>query len=158
MTSPEYRLAQIIEEGIRANSKVFITVSGKDRYELYGRFIVTPKSNKKSYLVRDTKTGEKQEFTTLKNAMAWCTLVNAKQGINIRRMQSLDLKLYSLSNDIANQRRMLKTATSPESKTIHIIKLQEASLKRKLILMELSEVIKTCKVLQERNFENAKHR
>jgi hypothetical protein len=151
MSTPEYRLASVIEAGLRSDADIFITTD-RGRYKVFGRFTVTPV--KHYFVVHDSKTNESQDFTTLKNAFAWCTFKNSKKGIETRRIQSLDLRLYSLTAEIANQRRMLKLAKTPDAKLIHLTKLEDASFRRRIVKQEIEQVVERCKVIQTRKFDS----
>lgn len=147
------KLAKFFDRQI-SDVKNILIVSTQGTYDLFGRFRI---ENKNLYfLVTDTKTKNTVDFSSLKNAVAWCVLEDEGRYRDSRRLQTLDLKLCSLQTDIEVHRRMIKVSSDSDSKLLYILKLQEDSYKRKIVIQEIETFINTSKTIQAKKFDSEK--
>lgn len=120
------------------------------KYYILGKYVIAKrKSIYKVYLL--TGSGN-LEFSSLKNATAWCILDNAKKYRDARRIENLDLKLSSIDVDIAVHKNKIKSAKSDFTILVSVTKLQEDTYKRRMIMQELSGYIDNSKKIQDNNF------
>lgn len=140
------KLARFFDKELKDASKKMIVV-GPTGYELFGRFKI--ESNDSHFFVSDIQCNEKVELSSLKHAVAWCTLADSGKHQQSRRLHFLDLKLSSLATDTMIHRKKLKTAESDYDKLLYKIKLQEDFYKRKLVLREIESYIKNSKTLHQ---------
>lgn len=140
------KLAKFFDKELKGASKLLI-VAGPTGYELFGRFKIEPKGS--SFYVTDIYYGETVELSTLKNAVAWCTLSDGGKHHQSRRLHMLDLKLTSLITDTMIHRKKLKSATTDYDKLLYKIKLQEDFYTRRLVLSEIETYIKNSKTLHQ---------
>jgi len=145
------KIAAFLEESLSHKIKDLIVASGPNSYDLFGRFrIHSP--DYQTHIVYDNLTKETREFSALRYAASWCTLVNSNRYMESRRLCSLDLKLCSIQVDLAIHKKMLKTASTPEERILYSNKLQEDSYKRKVVLQEMQTFINSSKTLQAKKF------
>ena len=125
-----------------------VTKDSLGKYYLFGRYSVVLSNG--YYTVQ---TGNKTLlFSALKTATAWCVLDNAGKYFEANRIETLDLKLCSMTLDIAIHKNKIKTAKTDAEKLIFIIKLQEDNYKRRSILNELDIYINSAKRIQDKIF------
>lgn len=151
------KIASFFEETLSSRIKDLVVVSGPNEYELFGRFRIHARDYH-TYVTYDNITKESKEFSALRYAASWCTLVNANKYLESRRLCSLDLKLCSILVDIAIHRKMLKTASTPEERILYSNKLQEDSYKKKVVLQEMQTFINSSKTLQASKFSSGNTR
>lgn len=147
------KLAKFFDQEIAIAKKLLI-VSNNGVYELFGRFRIEPIDS--YFIVIDTSTKERVEFSTLKYAVVWCVLIEGRKFTESRRLEKLDLKLSSLHIDIQANRKILKTSTNAYTKIIHATKLQEDSYKRRNVIREIESFINSSKMLQDKKFSSGK--
>lgn len=151
-------LVKLFDTELHSSLKdALITRDKNGRYTLYNRYLVRPTTSG-LFIVTDSTTRETLEFSMLKHAITWCTLHNSKQWLEARRLQALDLKLSSLTVDIAVHRRILKVANEASAKIISLTKLQEDSYRRRQTVLEINELINNSKRIQNINFTKIKER
>ncbi len=130
--------------------EVIFTKDTSGKYYLFNKYIILQRQ--KSYKVFVLQNNKRCEFTSLKNAAAWCILDNAGKHRDAHRIESLDLKLSSIDVDIAVHKNKIKKTTSNFTALISITKLQQDTYKRRQIISELSYYINTSKIIQDKNF------
>lgn len=145
------KLAAFFEETLSSKIKDLVVASGPDAYELFGRFRIQA-VDYQTYIAYDNITKERKEFSALRYAASWCTLMNSSKYMESRRLCSLDLKLCSIQVDLAIHRKKLKSAATPEERVVYSNKLQEDSYKRKVVLQEIQTFINSSKTLQAKKF------
>ena len=140
-----------LSSGIR---DVLITCDRYGRYTLFGEYSITPTKDG-YYSVRGRNI--KIEFTTIKNAMAYITLIHAGKRRDAARVERLDLNLCSINVDLAVHRNILRNKVNPEDRLIYIIKIQENSIKRRRIVEEIKSYINSSIQIQEHKFNTARN-
>lgn len=131
---------------------VLLSQDNSGKYYLFGKYAIV--NHGYYYKVYCINSGDIVEFSSLKNATAYCVLENAGKRIDARRVMNLDLKLSSIDVDIAIHKNKLKNSTDDFSSRVSIIKLQEDTYKRRVMLAELNDYINTSKKIQDNNFKS----
>ena len=145
------KLANFVNTELSSELKeLILTKDNSGKYYLFGKYIIL--NNKQTYTVYCIKTGYKLEFCTLKNATAWCILDNVGKHLDARRIETLDLRLSSIDVDIAVHKNKIRNSKNDFSSVISLTKLQQDTLKRKIIISELSDYINNSKQIQYKNF------
>lgn len=125
---------------------VLITKDPTGIYRLFGKYIII--ENNDAYQVECATQRKTLTFSTLKNAMSWCTLDHEGLISESARLCILDTKLCSIEFDIAIHKKLLKTSNT----LIRQIKLQEDTYKRRAIIKEINYYINSSKTLQYKKF------
>lgn len=145
------KIAQFVNTELSSElQEVILTKDTSGKYYLFNKYIVVQSKN--SYKVYCLQSPNKLEFTSLKNAAAWCILNNAGKHRDARRIESLDLKLSSIDVDIAVHKNKIKNSKNNFTALISITKLQQDTYKRRQIMSELSYYVNTSKTIQDKNF------
>lgn len=132
-------------------NEVMVTKDNKGKYMLFGKYYIVPINNG-HFKVFALGYSSPIEFSTLKNATSWCILHKAGRQYDANRIESLDLKLCSMNVDIAIHKKLARNAVTTFDKVIYAIKLQEDTIKRRLIIQEINNYINTSKRIQEDKF------
>ena len=130
--------------------QVLFTKDDSGKYYLFGKYIIA--NIKNIYKVYSVNDDRRFEFSSLKNATAWCVLTNASKYMDARRIEMLDLKLSSIDVDIAVHKNKIKTSTTDFNILVSITKLQEDTYKRRMILSELTYYLDNSKRIQNDKF------
>lgn len=131
---------------------VLLSHDSSGKYYLFGKFAIV--QHRHFYKVYCVQSGDIFDFSSLKNATAYCVLENAGKRMDARRVMNLDLKLSSIDVDIAVHKNKLKTSTDNFITLVSITKLQEDTYKRRVILAELNDHINNSKKIQDNNFRS----
>jgi len=151
------KLDEIFEHGLKSDIKdILITCDKQGKYSLFGKYTIMPALSK-GFKAFTPKHVEEYEFSSLIHAASWCTLHNAGRFKEARRMVMLDLKLSSIKMDIENHARLLKNSTTPSTRFLYVVKIEEDLLKQNLMLEEISYHINTSKRIQEQKFHKSEH-
>jgi len=146
------KLAQFFDNQLKSDVKnVIITCDDRSGvYELFGKYVID--QDALGVKVRGVTTGSTlYSFSTLKNAVSWCTLQNEGRMSDAGRLYYLDSKICSIEFDIAVHKKMLESA-SAQNRLIYRIKLQEDTYKRRIVLKEINSYINSSKRLQDARF------
>ena len=145
------KLAQFFDNELKSDVKnVIITCDRSGVYELFGKYVINQDSL--GFKVRGITTGSTlYSFSTLKNAVTWCTLQNEGRMSDAGRLYYLDSKICSIEFDIVVHKKMLESA-SEQNRLIYRIKLQEDTYKRRAVLKEINSYINSSKRLQDIKF------
>ena len=145
------KLAQFFDNELKSDVKnVIITCDRSGVYELFGKYVINQDSL--GFKVRGITTGSTlYSFSTLKNAVTWCTLQNEGRMSDAGRLYYLDSKICSIEFDIVVHKKMLESA-SEQNRLIYRIKLQEDTYKRRAVLKEINSYINSSKRLQDVRF------
>lgn len=130
--------------------EVLVTKDASGKYYLFNKYIII--QNKNNYNVYSSNPTLKLEFTSLKNATAWCIFDNAGKYKDARRVETLDLRLSSIDVDIAVHKNKIKTSKNNYITLISLTKLQQDTYKRRIIVSELTNYIDNSKRIQDSNF------
>lgn len=130
--------------------EVVFSRDSQGKYYLFGKFVIV--QDRGLYKVYCLADRNKLEFSSLKNATAWCVLRNSGDRVGPARIYNLDLKLSSIDTDIVVQKNKIKKAKNSFAGMISITKLQEDVYKRRTILSELSYYVNQSKRIQNSKF------
>lgn len=146
------KLAKFIDSGLKSEIReILVTKESPNKYTLFGKYTIML-NHRGFYNVFSTKTMSFVEFSSLKTATAWCVFDHSGRYSDGRRLENLDLKLSSISTDIAVHKNMVRSNIDSESKVIYITKLQEDNYKRRQTLQEINFYINSSRALQEQRF------
>jgi hypothetical protein len=149
------KFEQFIKRELTDDIKNLIVYQENGVYELFGKYVIRS-TNDGYYKVTTHPFAGEHLFVTIKNAVSWCTFDNAKRYHEARRIKDLDLRIASIDFDINIHKRMVKNAENIENKWIYIIKLEEDTFKKKMMLTEINSYINTSKMLQANRFSQKK--
>jgi hypothetical protein len=147
------KLNRFFEEELQSELRdILITKDSNGSYSLFGKYTITPTKNgyykvKSNYLY--------VEFTTIKNALAYVTLHNAKKYTAANRIQHLDLSLCSVNVELQVHRNILKSKVDPANRLIYIIKIQEDTIKKRRIVEEIKSYINSSIQIQSYRFNRS---
>ena len=145
------KIAQFVNNELSSElQEVLFTKDTSGKYYLFNKYIIIKIKN--NYKVFCLQGPDRLEFTSLKNAAAWCILDNAGKYRDARRIQSLDLKLSSIDVEIAVHKNRIKNSSSSFTTLISITKLQQDTYIRGLIISKLADYINNSKLIQDKNF------
>lgn len=146
------KLAKFIDSGLNSDIReVLVTKESSNKYTLFGKYSIVL-NIRGFYSVLSTKTMAIKEFSTLKTATAWCVFDHLGKYSNGQRLENLDLKLSSISTDIAVHKNMVRNTSDLDSRLIYLTKLQEDNHKRRITLQEINFYINSSRELQEQKF------
>lgn len=131
---------------------ILLSRDSSGKYYLFGKYAIV--HHKHYYKVYCLTSQEIIEFSSLKNATAFCVLQNAGKGIDAKRVMNLDLRITSIDVDIAVHKNKIKNSKNDFDCTISITKLQEDTYKRRVLLAELNDYINNSKRIQDNNFRS----
>lgn len=147
------KLRNLVSTGLASGlEELLLATDNNGKYYLFGKYVIL--NYKNIFKVYCLKTGCRLEFSSLKNATAYCVLENAGKYKDARRIEQLDLRLSSINIDIAVHKNIIKSKSSDFTTMISLTKLQQDTYKRKRIITELSSYIDNSKRIQENNFKS----
>lgn len=148
------KFANFIDSELSSSLKdIILSYDSSGKYYLFGKYAIV--NNSYCYKVYCLKSQEITDFSSLKNATAYCILQNAGKYMYAKRVMNLDLRLSSIEVDIAVHKNKIKNSKSDFDCTIGITKLQEDTYKRRAILSELNDYINSSKKIQYNNFRSS---
>lgn len=144
------KLNKFFDIELRSDIKdILITCDKNGRYSLFGEYTIIP--NNGYFDVRSQNVRE--NFSTIKNAIAYVTLHHAGKYFEAKRMCYLDLSLCSINVDIEVHRNLLKKKIDDNSKLIYTIKIQEDTIKKRNIIKEIQSYINSSITIQMTRFD-----
>jgi hypothetical protein len=147
------KLNKFFEEELQSELRdILITKDSTGTYSLFGKYTISP--TKQGYY-RVRSNGLVTEFTTIKNALAYVTLHNAEKHAEATRIQHLDLSLCSVNVELQVHRNILKNRPNTVNRLIHIIKIQEDTIKRRRIVEEIKSYINSSIRIQSYRFNQS---
>ena len=120
-------------------------------YSVFGKYRIEP--NHPGYKVYCSAT-EVGIFNTTKTALSWC-IADKYQAYNTARdILELDIKLGTLSLDIAARTAIAEHSTQWEFRDAVGTKLETKIIRKKQVENELAKCINWAKYIQQRGFNN----
>jgi hypothetical protein len=141
----------IPQHDLRSLQDIAIFQDELGRYNLFGTYIITKENENFNVTLETTYTS--YEFSTLKNAVTWCTLDKRNRIIDAKRIVQLDKKLTSLDTAIIVHTNLVRKAKSPEDRLIYLAKLSGEKLEKRKILEEIDTYINDSKRWQTQRFD-----
>jgi len=145
------RIEKIIPKSyIKDLEDVIVYQNADGSYELFNKYrIQKTKNNEYKIYVWGIET---LTFYSLKNAVAWCTYDKRDRILDSERIYYLDSGLVRVDAMIEQHQRLIKKASSPDSKLIYLAKLTEEKLQKKQMASEISTYIYQSKLWQTQRF------
>lgn len=131
-----------------ADIAIYREVDGS--YHLFNKYCIRKQGE--GYTVTNNCGDIAHTFYNLKNAASWCIFDKRDNFYKSRRMIELDRRLSGTEVDILVQEQIFKKAKNSDETLICLAKLNEAKLKRKDVLEELSEYVNETTVWQNKRF------
>jgi hypothetical protein len=141
----------ISKHDLRSLQDIAIFQDELGRYSLFGTYLITKENGNFNVTLETAYTF--YEFSTLKNAVTWCTLDKRNRIIDAKRMVQLDKKLTSLDTAILVHTNLVKKTKSPEDRLIYLAKLSGEKLEKRKILEEIDTYINESKRWQTQRFD-----
>lgn len=146
------RIAKAIPQNdLRSLQDIAIFQDELGRYSLFGLYLITKENGNFNVTLETSYTF--YEFSTLKNAVTWCTLDKRNRIIDAKRMVELDNKLISLDTAILVHNNLVKKTKSPDDRLIYLAKLSSEKLEKRKILEEIDTYINDSKRWQTQRFD-----
>lgn len=122
-------------------------------YHLFGQYLII-KNSMGLYVVKNIfdSYGEIIEFAQLKHAVTWCVFHKNKKIKDLNKIEELDQKLDGLTVTINIQKRLAEKHT--ENKYIHLAKLHEDKLKKKIAQEAMDYYVNSSKQWQTKTFKD----
>jgi len=155
MTNIVVKLATFFDDEIGNSniSDLIVTKYQTGEYSLYGKYLInTSTAGWHKVTVIAYKTEYK--FTSLKNAVAWCTLSRAGLGNSAKRLHMLDLKLSSLQVEMSIHSKLYRSAINKNSKDIFATKIQDDIYKKQQVNAEIKAFINESINIQNKLFKD----
>ena len=119
---------------------VLITKDNNGKYSLFGKYFIVPTRVGYHKVISGTMESP-IEFSQLKNAVTWCTLINANKRKEAKKVVDLDLRLCSIDFELSVHRNILKKTTESDARWVYIMKVQEDIFKRRMVVEEINSYI-----------------
>lgn len=133
---------------------VLLLETDTDSYALFGKYTINKENN---YYVVCTESGDKKRiFNTLKTAVTWCVFKERNRTLECKQIEQIDFKLSSLEVDILQTTKILNNLKDENFKLVFISKIEEDTMKKKLLLIQLNKLINMSKDWQTKRFNDAK--
>jgi len=133
---------------------VLLLETDTDSYALFGKYTINKENN---YYVVCTESGDKKRiFNTLKTAVTWCVFKERNRTLECKQIEQIDFKLSSLEVDILQKTKILNNLKDENFKLVFISKIEEDTMKKKLLLIQLNKLINMSKDWQTKRFNDAK--
>jgi hypothetical protein len=125
-----------------------------DSYALFGKYIINKENG--FYVIYTESDDKKRIFNTLKTAVTWCVFKERNKTLECKQIEQIDFKLSSLEIDILQTTKILTNLKDENCRFIFITKIEEDSIKKRLLLKQLNRFINTSKDWQTKRFSEAK--
>jgi hypothetical protein len=130
-----------------------LIIKDRNNYILFNKYKIS--SSNRSVIVKTLgQYGVEHEFSSIRNAVTWCTLDNEKRYQEANRMIDLDLKLSSKDFTIQVYKKIYKNNPFETHRLIYETKLEEEELKKYHMLNELNRFIEISKNIQSQKFKS----
>ncbi len=148
----ESRFNRIINEKTINNlNDVLILKESLNEYNLFNKYVIEKVDNK--IITYNKNTDVKHDFTSVKNAMAWCILDKRNKFYEANRLLALDRTLKSLEVDIKLHKNLFLKSKEKENKFIYLAKLNEDKVKVSVIKKEIYGFLQEVDRWQRKKFE-----
>jgi hypothetical protein len=120
-------------------------------YEVFGHYLIAPE--KFGYRVHCGAT-DVGVFSATKTALSWCIADKNRAYNTARELLEIDLKLSTLSNDIAIRAAIGDRSKRPEFRESVGTKLETKIIHKKQLENQLAKCVNWAKYCQQRGFNN----
>jgi len=119
-------------------------------YELFNKYhIIEEKGN---YIIKPKRSFDTMNFSSLRNAVTWCSFDNRNKLTQADRIAYLDSMISGLDANITVHKNLIARTKDVEYKLIYIAKMSEEQAKKKYMVEEMSSFINESKNWQTRKF------
>lgn len=122
-----------------------------DMYGLFDEYTITKEDG--DYILEKQGTSTVKHFFSLKNAVIWASLDKTNQIMDANRVAYLDTMLDGATANMEVHKELARTSKNLDSRSTHIIKLQEDRVKKAQILEELEVFARRVRRWQEKRFK-----
>jgi hypothetical protein len=120
-------------------------------YSLFDEYFITKEDG--DYVLEKQGTSTVKHFFSLKNAVIWASLDKTNQIMDANRVAYLDTMLDGATANMEVHKALARTSKNLETKSTHIIKLQEDRMKKSQILEEIEVFARRVRRWQEKRFK-----
>jgi hypothetical protein len=124
----------------------------KNTYLLFNKYRVIQEQDK--VVAYDMNYKESVDFSSLKVAVSYCTLMHNKKYNQAKRLKTIDLKLISLTFDASIHKQRLKQSIDEDSKILYTTKIQEDFYQKRLLRDEMDYFINSSKDMLSRKLSH----
>ena len=128
---------------------VIIFKNPEGSYELFNKYNIV--TNNQVFIVTLDCAAPK-EFSSLKTAVTWCIFDQKRKTKESVRIEELDRLMDGIDTSICIHKRMIKNSKDISNTLIHLAKLNEEQLKKKIMKKEMVGYVNQSKTWQEKNF------
>lgn len=119
-------------------------------YELFNKYHIF--EDRTGYKISVNRSSNMKTFSSLKNAVTWCSFDNRNRINQAKRIEQLDQMLIGMDANISVHRNLVNKAKNMEYRLIYIAKMSEEQSKRKRIVEEMTSFINESKNWQTEKF------
>lgn len=119
-------------------------------YELFNKYYIV--EEKGSYIIKPKHSFDTKNFSSLRNAVTWCSFDNRNKLTQANRIEFLDTMILGLDSNITVHRNLITRAKDLEIKLIYIAKMSEEQARKKYMVEEMSSFINESRTWQTRKF------
>lgn len=130
-----------------------LIITTDDGYSLFGEYLIKAVGNR--FLVSKYNTDLTKYFYKLKNAVVWVCMYKQDKVAHANRVAELDMLLEGANTSIELHESLWDKSNDISAKVVYTNKLQEAKMKRKLIIDELASYVSETNRWQDRRFKEA---
>ena len=151
------RVTNFLTRELVKNEDVAIFKNPNGTYDLFNRFIIAEAQTGNFTVWIKTET-DKKEFSSLKNAVSWCILINRQKPDKAKRVEQLDEMLGGVEVAISLHKHMIKRSKKMEDTLIYLAKLSEEQAKKTYMVKELLSHVNSSKYLQTQRFSKGRNK
>lgn len=119
-------------------------------YELFNKYYIVEKNG--YYVIQPKSSDDEKNFSSLRNAVTWCSFDNRNKFSQANRIEYLDTMISGMDANIVVHKNLISRAKDIENKLIYIAKMSEEQAKKKQMVEEMSSFINESKNWQTRKF------
>lgn len=119
-------------------------------YELFNKYVINEEND--SYRITLKCGSEMHLFSSLKNAVTWCTFDNRNKFSQTNRIEFLDQMIAGAETNIEIHKKLIHKSKDLGNKLIYVAKMSEEQYKRTLMVQEMSSFISESRLWQTRKF------
>lgn len=119
-------------------------------YELFNKYYII--EEKGYYSIKPKHYENTKTFSSLRNAVTWCSFDNRNKLTQANRIEYLDTMISGLDANITVHKNLINKTKDIENKLIYIAKMSEEQTKKKFMVEEMSSFINESRNWQTRKF------
>lgn len=157
MKNKEAKLEKFLEKQLTTTnntSNILLLRVDESNHVLFGKYGISKENN--CYILKMDNDDKERTFSTLKTAVTWCVFNERKKTIECKQIEQIDFKLASLEVDILQKTKVLTNTKDEKFKHVYISKIDEDTIKKKILLKQLNRFINISKEWQTKKFNDSK--